>query len=368
MMVRQRAFSIWTAGAVALTGSTALLRGAVVSTRAAVSTRVQELISETPASVNADDGEFPAAGVELPLTASASVTSTDLNGALAGFGRGSCTFSDPARLDQPNPEEFAVEAGCFSNVGLVSYRVTSQADEFRAVVFDRGEVGLAAGDTHEIQSRIFLSGAVVLWTTGGANGDTIAGDLRVTVTRDDESAPLFETSVAVAGDAVEGAGAIRFERVTLDELRTLGIDDASVATLEQIEAGGTLLVLAIPPQEHAYPYTVSLGQRTTLHAKLEAVIANAPDGTGIAVTLGHPFSELASLVGTALPGVDGESLQKSINQAVAERALGLVSAQEVQGEDTVTATPRWCGAIGMVPMFMLAFCFIGARFRRRVAA
>lgn len=363
MVVPCRAFSIGVA--IVAFGSVSLARAAVVSTRATVSTHVQELIAETPASVNADDGEFPATGVELPLTASASVTSTDLNGALAGFGHGSCTFSDPTRLDQPNPEEFAVEAGCFSDVGLVSYRVTAQADEFREVVFDRGEVGTTAGEPHEIQSRIFLSGAVVLWTTGGAASETIVGDLRVSVTRDGESTPLFETSLVVAGDLAEGVGAIRFDRVGLDELRALGIDDASLLTLQQIEAAGALLVLAIPPQEHAYRYTVALGQRTTLHAKLEALIANAPEGTGIAVTLGHPFRELASLVAAALPGVDGEALQKSINQAVAQRALGLVYAQGIYGEDTVTATPRWCGAIGMVPLLCLAVLLLFVPRRRR---
>lgn len=328
------------------------LEAAVVSTRASVSTHVQELIAESPASVNSDDGEFPAEGVELPLVASASVTSTDLNGALAGFGRGSCVFADPTRLDQPNPEEFAVEAGCYSNVGLLSYRVTAQADEFRAVRFDRSEVGTSLDDEHDIRSRVFLSGAVVLWSTGAESG-SVLGNLRVSVVRDEDAATLFDTTLHIEGGEIEGTGPIRFEQVGLDELASLGVDDASIVTLRQIEDAGRLLVLAIPAQEHEYTYTIRLDETSTLHARIETSLSNGPDGTGVAVTLGRPFSELTALVGTGLPGVDGEALQKSINQAVARRAIGLVSAQDVSSEDTAAALPRYCGALGVLPLLGL---------------
>lgn len=338
---------------------------AVVGTRATVSGSVQELIADVPASVNGDSREFPAEGVTLPLSATAAVTSTDLNGALAGFGSASCRFLDPARLDDPNPQEFAVEVGCFSNIEMVSYDVTSRADEFRTVVFDRADVGVRPGASHEIESRVYLSGAVVAWTTDGAAMDSIHGELRVSVTREEDDSLLFETTLTLDGDSADSTGAIRFERVELDELAALGVDEASLAVLRQVDVGGGLVVLAIPPQEHAYTYTVTIDEPSTLHARLETTINNRPDGTGVAVALGSPFQDLASLIGTALPGVDGERLQKSVNQAVARRALGFVAAQDDGSSPVLDATPRYCGTLGMVPLGVMGFGLALIRRRTR---
>ena len=125
----------------------------------------------------------------------------------------------------------------------------------------------------------------------------------------------------------------------------LGLDDATLTVLQQVEAVGSLLVVVIPPQEHAYRYVITADEELTLNASLEVRVRNAPGGTGVAAVLGRPFQDLADFIERGLPGVDGESLQRSLNKATTSRELGLVPPT-----DTVRAipTPRLCGAGGVL--------------------
>ncbi|MEK7731471.1 MAG: hypothetical protein AAB363_06395 [Planctomycetota bacterium] len=325
--------------------------GAIVRTQARVETTVQELIDGAPGSVNADDGEFTADGVDLPLSVSVTLTSTDLDGALVSLGQGFSEFADPARLDLPNPQEFALEVACYSNAESISYSVTSIASEARTVLFTRRgssaappEISFVGGSTRQVESRVFLSGAVVLWSTNAeTNLDELRLELAVTITRDDDVTPLFETTLTVDGDDINpsATGPIRFELVDLSELETLGLDEATLTVLQQVEAVDTLLVVVIPPQEHAYRYVVSADEELTLNAGLEVRVRNAPGGTGVAAVLGRPFQDLADFIERGLPGVDGEVVQRSLNDATANRAISLVPSP-----DTTRAIPRLCGAGG----------------------
>jgi len=80
-------------------------------------------------------------------------------------------FADPTRLDQPNPEEFALEVAGYSNVESVSYSVRSSAIESRTVVFTTEgnalapvEIDFDADGTREVESTVFMSGAIILWS------------------------------------------------------------------------------------------------------------------------------------------------------------------------------------------------------------
>ena len=67
----------------------------------------------------------------------------------------------------------------------------------------------------------------------------------------------------------------------------------------------------------------------------------SPEGTGVAVAVGRPFENLATFIEEGLPGTDGQTVQRSINQAVAKRAYDGVSATT-----TSVATYPVCGAFG----------------------
>lgn len=329
---------------------------AIIGIDGAVSTTVQELIDGVPGSVSSDSDQFDGDSASLPLAASGNLVSTDLEGVLVLMGQGFSGFSDPTRLDQPNPEEFALEVACYSNAESVAYSVRSSAEELRTVVFTRpgstlapSEINFGIGSTATVESRIFLSGAVIFWTTeSGQDLDDMLSELRVTVTRDDTNATLFETTLTVAGENADevrptATGPIRFEVVDLDDLRNEGVDEDTISILEEVDREGTLIVLVIPPQEHAYTYRVTADESFVLRAELEARVRNTPGGTGVAAVLGRPFQNLADFIEHGLPGVDGRALQKSINSMTAAREIGIVPTDESSAR---TSGSRLCGAFG----------------------
>jgi len=281
---------------------------------------------------------------------------------LVSQAQGFSEFADPTRLDQPNPEEFALEVACYSNADSISYSVSSVANEARTVLFARRgnsaappEISFGLGSTRRVESRVFLSGTVVLWSTNAeANLDELRTEIAVTISRDDDVTPLFETTLTVEGADTNpsATGPIRFERVDLSELESLGLDDDTLAVLQQVEDAGSLLVIVIPPQEHPYRYVVTADEELTLNAAMEVRVRNAPGGTGVAAVLGRPFQDLADFIESGLPGVNGESLQRSLNEATASRELGLMPPT-----DTVPAipAPRLCGASGpsMIGLLLL---------------
>jgi hypothetical protein len=111
----------------------------------------------------------------------------------------------------------------------------------------------------------------------------------------------------------------------VDELAELGADAETIVVLRQLEEDGELVILVVPPQEHEYEYTATADQGFALTATLEVEILNSTEGTGVAAVVGRPFAELAEFIEEALPGLDGEAMQRTVNQATARRALGLVS-------------------------------------------
>jgi len=335
-----------------------------LGTRATVATTVQELINADPGSVNNDREEASIEPGELPLVVSADLTSTDLNGMLVSLGQGFSVFADPARLDQANPEEFALEAACYSDSESVSYSVTSRAVEDRTVLFARAgnqsappEIAFPLSGVRTVESRIFLSGAVVCWSkTPGKSLIDLLADLQITVTRGSAETPLFRTTLVLNGTedgtvAPTRTGPIRFEIVDLAELESLGVDADSMAVLRRVAEDGTLVVVVVPPQEHAYRYSVRADERFVLTATLEARIRNAPGGTGVAAVLGRPFEDLADFIDLGLPGVEGVALERSINAAASARTLGLVSEAP---PPRASAGGGMCGAFGMEATVMLS--------------
>ncbi len=342
--------------------------GAIIGTDAVVSTTVQELIDAVPGSVTNDSNELDANAPILPLVASGNLLSTDLDGVLVAMGQAFAEFSDPTRLDEPNPEEFALEVACFSSADAVSYSVTSQAEEARTVVFTTSgsalappEIDFGSTSTRSVESRIFLSGAVIFWSTeSGRELDDMLSEFRVTVTREDSDTVLFQTTLAIDGGDTGrlrrgSTGPIRSEVVTLDDLRDAGVDEETLSILAAVENEGTLIVVVIPPQEHPYTYTVTADEPLVLRAELSARVQNLPGDTGVAATLGRPFENLVDFIEEGLPGVDGSVLQRSVNAILRARAIGLVTPP--------ASSARWpasnlCGALGFESAALLGLMLV----------
>ncbi len=340
----------------------------ITDTGATVFATVQELIDATPASLNSHQQTLGVDSLEPPLSAHASLTSTNLEGVLVSLGQGFGHFVDPTRLDQPNPEELGAEVACYSNARSVSYSVQSSAVESRTVVFSPSQIEFNDDGTQTMESRVFLSGAVVFWSTEpGRNLDEMLAELRVSVMRADTGETLFESTLLLTGAAAaevrtEVIGPIRSEVVSLDDLLAEGADADSIAILEQVRAQGTLLIVLLGPQEHTYTYSVTPDDAFILTATFEARVRNIPDGTGVAAVLGRPFQNLAEFIELGLPGVNGQAVQRSLNDATAKRALGLVP--------TATSSPlrrsgALCGAFGLEFLALLPLWIAPAVIPRR---
>ena len=367
-----RRFQVWICLCAACTlGPSA--QGAIIDIDAAVSTTVQELIDGAPGSVTSDAEQLDGGFSDLPLLASGDLVSTDLEGVLVSMGQAFSGLEDPTRLKQPNPEEFGVEVECYSNADSVSYSVISSASESRTVVFTTAgsslappEIDFGLGSRRTVESRVFLSGAIIFWSTDAELSlDDMLGELTVTVTRDDTGAVLFETALTVAGDGVENvepvsSGPIRFDILEVEDLTQEGLDQETVAALEELAGTGTLVIIAIPQQEHAYTYTVTADQPLVITATMSTRARNIPGGTGVAATFGRPFENLADFIEQGLDGIDGAGIERSIN-AKSARSIGLVESQ-----DPSTSRPqRLCGMLGLESAALLALSLVALVARPR---
>jgi hypothetical protein len=351
---------IWVYAALGVAGAIAFLTSeasaSVISTSAVVSTTVQELIDGASGSMTTDSAETLDDLSNVPLRASGILTSTDLDLVLIAQGQAFGDFMDPARLDQPNPEEFGLEVASYAQGDSVAYSVSSVASEFRTVSFSASEIDFGVFGTQTVESRIFLSGAMLFWSTQpGLDLSDIHSEVAVSVVREDTGETLFSSSLVVSGAAEPTTqGPIQFDVLELDELVAAGVDADSLAILERVEREGSLIIVVIPEQEHPYTYRVVEDEPFVLNARFETRVQNKPGGTGAAVALGRPFQNLAAFIGDALPGVDGTAMQRAINLETASRNIGLVrsagSSSEVSGRSV-------CGALGVESVAMLGLVF-----------
>jgi hypothetical protein len=343
------------AGAIAF--ATSVASASVINTSAVLSTTVEELIDSASGSMTTDSSETLSDLSNVPLRASGILTSTDLDGVLVSQGQAFGDFLDPARLDQPNPEEFALEVASYAQGNSVAYSVSSVADESRTVSFSASEVDFNVFGTQTVESRIFLSGAMLIWSTQpGLDLNDLRSEVAVLVFRDDTEETLFSSSLVVSGAAEPTVqGPIQFDVVALDELAAAGVDSESLAILERVEREGSLTIVVIPEQEHPYTYRVVEDQPLVLHARFETRAQNKPGGTGAAVALGRPFQNLAAFMGDAIPGVNGTAMQRAVNLETASRNLGVIRSADSSSELSGGAV---CGALGVESVAVLGLVFV----------
>lgn len=330
--------------------------GEVIGTAAQVSARVQELIGGEPGSVSADDAFFDGQG-ELPIEVDVELTSTDLSENLVAHGLGIADFLDPERLDQANPEELALEAACYSNGDSASYAIGAVVSETRTLSFSNSEIDFGLGGPRDIESSVFFSGAVVLWSRDArVPVDALLADLRISVTHNGTGETLFTTALSLTPgegeSAAQSTGPIVVETVLLDELAGRGVDEDSLAVLRRVEEDGTLVVLVIPAQEYAYGYEVRADEPLDLTVRMQLEIRNAPGGTGVAAVVGRPFERLADFIERGLPGVSGVGVQRAVNESAADRG-------RVTSEPPRAPARTLCGAysaeLALLPLLALGF-------------
>jgi len=338
---------------------------AVTGGSARVSTVVQELIDAVPASVTSETDEAELLTGTFPASASGELVSVDLHNLLIAQGYGLARLDDPTLRQQANPEEFRLEAACYSNADNVGYIVESTAIQQRQILFTAEtdpEVVFNGNAARTIESTVFLSGAVMVWvTTPSADLSGLEGEVAVSVMDGDENT-LFEGSISlVTSGATEPAftttGPISVTVMSLDDVAAADqVDDETLTALKQIDAAGSLLLLAVREQAHTYRYDVVTDTAMTLTARMSLHLRTPPGGVGLAATLGGPFEDLADFVADGISDVNGTGVERAINAAA-----GLTAPPA----SPTPASPRLCGVFGFEAMLFLAAPVAIVRARRR---
>ena len=139
-------------------------QGIVTSLSADLRSQVLLLVGGSTESSDEALESFGDTGLTLPIATRANLDFVESNGTLVGRGIAVADFADPTQLTSTrNPEEFGLEADCFSG-GASTCELDSSVVERRTVVFTAAELGNPAGGIQTVRSAFFPSGAIFLWS------------------------------------------------------------------------------------------------------------------------------------------------------------------------------------------------------------
>ncbi len=345
-------------------------RAAIIGVQARVSSNVQELLGGEPGSASNDDALFDPFAPNFPLESLAGLGTTDVGGGTSALGRSASALIDPTASQTTNPAEFGLEVACFSNVDGIAYSVSATGDESRRLVFssdskiDPLPIEFNEDGTREIESQVFFSGAMLLWSL---NEETLVeemlGELYLGIRQEGEDGMLFETAVLL--DSFDKTnpkptivGPLSFEVGGVSLLRS-GADEATRKALDNLDKAGDVVVILIPFQQHTYRYTVRENEELTIAATFETLAQIRGSGVGAAVAWGREFTDLDQVIADAMDGVDGALVQKAINARIRVRDGEAPTNDEPNSGDRPAAM-NLCGAMGVEPLFITSMLTLWA--------
>ncbi|MEE9294564.1 MAG: hypothetical protein V3W34_06355 [Phycisphaerae bacterium] len=343
---------------------------------------VRSVSAEIVSEVSDQDGSSDQAIENVGETGLTPPISTRAN--LIGFGDADAVngeavaladFRDPTQGGPGrNPGEIGIEADCFSNDPSTRYELKSSVEETRVVSFDADDLGVLFG-TQTVNSAVFVSGAMFLWSTvPGRDLTGLSAEVSFVVRRfdaDENEEPvgdgqiLLEETVSLNGGP-NGS-------VTLDNDSALFVfagdltilpDDPEAAGLGEVDLGAAAVaqVAVLLEQNVSYSYEVVPGQVLILQAEFSITAANVPGGTGVAAVFGRELDEAVRILEIGLPEESAKSIVRRINRAIA------VFTPEDNTPTTTSPLALPCGFLGfeMIPLGVLSLAmFVGRGARRR---
>ncbi len=315
----------------------------VLAIRGATDVQLQEFLFNEPGDLEEVSEDFPGTSDELPIAAVTKLVALDPEEAA---GSVAALFADPTELDQPNPEEFAMNFALSSVTPHTYYEALAASSEERDIVFSSAEiVGTQDGDEIELIGRLFLDGALTIFAAESAKDiSNVDVTLRVTVTKiasDETETTVFEGTVTLAGAAdgqvtIEADGDLPTDTLVLSDLSVLNPDF------------GVFQVLIIPPMELDYQYDAVVGEQFTLAAKFQVEGRNDVDGIGCAAIIGTPVDSLNEVIALTADAATANMMQRQIRQERDAPTGTLVFQPQ-------TPTFGLCPAAGLFSLGMLAF-------------
>ncbi len=258
----------------------------IISYTGAASAELKKFQSDALAATDSQSKSYPTPNTTLPLQVVARLFSEEEDSG----GSVGAQFADPATASGDNPEEFAINLALDSIGPTVDFYAAAAAEETRTVRFSSSEVGGAAiGDEVTLQGRLFLDGALSIFSSIGQtdlSGAFIT--LHVQIVQEaagQESVTVFEGRLTVAGDVDRGVN------ITADgDLPRGQVFDANLVALdEQLEV---FRVIVLPAVTLDYEYTAIVGTPLTLRAKVGVEAQNRPGGMGVSAILGAPVETI----------------------------------------------------------------------------
>lgn len=290
---------------------------AIIDIKGSAKVSIQETrISSAGVATNGDfddaSDSFPDTSNTLPLQVVARLVAASPAEAAAVVG---AQFADPRDLNQPNPEEFAINLALSSVTADTAYQAAARLQEVRDLRFNVGELGLLpAGSPFTLTGTLFLDGALSLFATKPETDLTGARvSLSVTVVREaagQESQTVFSGTVELLGAPL---GTVQVASEGAFPISTLILSDLAAVAPEF----GELHVLIIPQIQVDYRYPIVVGEDLTLRATVEVQARNLPGQVGVAAVIGSPVDSIEEVITLT----DDSSTAKSFLNALAkERA------------------------------------------------
>ncbi len=349
----------------------------LLSFDATLETRTQELVAGEEVSFDQSFEDFQVTATDLPVRVVSQLVLPTEDESLLAMAQGFADFFEPVVNLDGNPEELGLEANCFSIDTDVSYHVTTSVIEQRTIRFTRLELGTTSDDEREIESSVFLSGAVIVWSEDPDRDlSGLGARMRFTIeqlrpgpnTTDSEDPAPAETVFnalldldGLPGGEVSAASAGDLQFFSGGTGLVLDGGTPSPVLEDVFDVMGRVHILLIPEQEITYRYFARPAEEFELEATFAVEVTNLPGGTGVSAVFGRGFEALADTVQEAFGDVDGAGFEAGINQAQA--AIGSAEpARELA--DQPTGQLPLCGAIGLEAFGLAALTLLPFRRRR----
>lgn len=265
----------------------------IVSIAGRVEARVRQLEGGEVTARDSASDIYPEGSPELPLRVRARLRAFGDDGPAAGSV--AAQFADPLLLDQPNPQEFAINLALDSATPEIHHAAEALCEETRQVLFSPAELGPNAqpGTLVPVRGRIFLDGALAIFAA--ASGRDLTGAtvrLRVTVV---QSVPGEADRTVFAGTVeLRGASDGRATRHATGDIPAGTLLLTSLSVLPAEFPAFNLLLL--PELQLDYSYAAPVGQPFTLRATVRLDATNAADRCGVVAMLGAPVGTLTRVL------------------------------------------------------------------------
>lgn len=346
-----------------------IARAVVTSVSADVQSSVQSFEADMlDASDEAAESFGPDSGVELPITSLArldAVTSAEFVEA-AGVAVADVLNLTASPLGR-NPQEFGLEADCFSSNPTTRYTLLSTATERRVARITTEELGPEVAGLQTIQSAFFPSGAIFAWSMDPSRDlSDLFAVLTISIRRlglnadgtDGGATEVLRESVTLRGGpggsfAVASSSGIQIVTATVQSLPA--IDIALPGDLASLESNQAVIIPEF--QQLNYEYLASPDEDFVLEATVVVEAGNVPDGTGVAAVFGRGFETAAGV------------LLLAFSEPAAKEAVARIN-RAIESPTTLPRSRAPCGGFGfelLAPAAFSMFCLTSPNARRRLS-